>query len=214
MKKPFFLFFCTFSVLYCFTDSHFLYSNWPFYQVLKWFLFSSLVWALTIPLQRIEQMLDLFPNTLGGLDWLHTWKSFFATDRCVGTECIMIPAHWCVPYGTTALACRTRSLHAGFMCQSGICSEGLCGLLTCPVRGENWPEVTSLGFFCCCYQVTNKLVLLSPLRPRSIFCWMLIVLVNGNELAKCHPDCLSTGKWNICLGGLKGPWWKLEVVFA
>lgn len=147
MKKSFFLFFCTFSVLYCFTDSHFLYSNWPFYQVLKWFLFSSLVWALTIPLQRIEQMLDLFPNTLGGLDWLHTWKSFFATDRCVGTECIMIPAHWCVPYGTTALACRTRSLHAGFMCQSGICSEGLCGLLTCPVRGENWPEVTSLGFF-------------------------------------------------------------------
>lgn len=48
-------------------------------------------------------MLDLFPNTFGGLDWLYTWKSFFAADGWTGTECIMILTHQCVPYGTVIL---------------------------------------------------------------------------------------------------------------
>lgn len=77
-----------------------------------WFLFSSSVWAsLTGALQRIEQMLKLFPNTLGGLDWLYTWKSFFAADRWIGTECIVILSHLCVPYGTVSFLCGV-SLHA------------------------------------------------------------------------------------------------------
>lgn len=78
------------------------------------------------------------------------------------------------------------------------------GLPAFLVPGENWPEVTSFLFFC--YQVMNKLALLSTLGPRSIFCcWLLIVLVNGNELAKCHPEDLSPGKWNVCMGGWTGP---------
>ena len=74
-----------------------------------------------MPLQRIEQMLDLFPNTLGGLDWLYTWKRFFATDRCIGTECIMILTRLCVPYGPTIGSLYGVSLHAEVVCQSETC---------------------------------------------------------------------------------------------
>jgi len=33
---------------------------------------------------------------------------------------------------------------------------------------------------------------------------MLIVLVNGNELAKCHPEDLSPGKQIVCMGERTG----------
>lgn len=67
------------------------------------------------------------------------------------------------------------------------------------VPGENWPEVTS--FFFICYQVVNNLVLLSTLRPRSIFCcWLL------------NADCFSEWKWTGKMPSRRFEHWQVKHV--
>lgn len=81
------------------------------------------------------------------------------------------------------------------------CMPGWDLLLTASVRllaflvhGENWPEVTS--FFFVCYQVMNKLVLLSTLRPRSIFC--------------SNVDCFSEWKWTGKMPSRRFAHWQMK----
>lgn len=151
------------------------------HTTLGWFLFSSLVWV---------GLLDAFAENwtdAGSISkyfrktglvihmeefscyWQMNWNRMYH-DSKPSLHAIWNSNHlfvWCF------------SAHRGYMPEWDLL---LMCLLVFLVHGENWPAVIS--FFFICYQVMNKLVLLSPLRPRSIFCcWLL------------NDDCFSEWKW-------------------